>query len=520
MKKIAIFCSVLALVGMASCDDKSDLGVIQTNEQQTVMSAGGVTLTAQAPFTGTSIDLSRAAGNDVLNVLTYTTKEALPAGAHMEFVMELGSDANYTKSTEIHLTPGANSKAAYSMTAEELENAVFTLFGKEPIVRTVSTRVAAYIVNGTQTSRVRDNNAPAWFMGQTIAITPEDLNLSELEYYFVDSLTGMNPADGKQMVHSDKHPYDDPLFSYVIEVTKSDLTAGNVKWAIAPKSAVASNNSSEMLGAEAGADLTAMKGNLVKGGVAFEFYAPAKYQVRIDVQAMTYEIGFANDQLYVFTPKDNFKSRMGLHTNDYVHYSGIGYLNGSWNLTGEPDQLHLKLGQGSAAGTMELIGRNMTTPMFASPTGDLKDKLYKIDCNLQEMTYNIICAQTLGVVGGNNNWGNVPGDAPEGTEPVADTPLVNAGGNNNVWKATVTFSDANNLQFKLRANNNWGSNDDPSFDFGYDNSVPADGNKRAITFGGSNMSVPEVGTYEITVDFTLGNVVGSPLPYYITVVKK
>lgn len=513
MKKIAIFCSAIALLGLASCDDKSDLGVEQKNAQENVLSAGGVTVTPQSPFTGTSIDLSAMPEGKTLDVLTYTIKDALPAGAFMAFRMELGNDANYSKSTTIDLTPGADTKAPFTMTAEELDNAVFTLFGKEPTTRTVYTRVAAYIVNGTELSRIRENDSEAWFMGKSISMTPVDLKLSELEYYFVDSLNGMSITGAAPMVHGDKHPYDDPIYSYVIDVTASDLSSGNVKWAIAPKSAVESNNASLLLGAADGADVTEMKGNLVKGGVAFEFNAPAKYQVRIDVQKMTYEIGFANEQLYIWTPQLQFKVPFGMFTNDYVNYEGIGYLNGVWKLTGQTDMTSLQIGVGE--GENGLAFGKVTKPIAIPAAG--ANKLYRIQANLTEMTYKVLAANTLGIVGGNNNWGN---PAAEGEKGEPDAVLVDAGGNHNIWKATVTFADPNNLEFKIRANNNWGSDEDPSFNLGQNNDAELNGNSIPLAFGGANLKVPEAGTYEISVDFSIGSTVGSPHPYYITIVKK
>lgn len=513
MKKIAIFCSAMALLGLASCDDKSDLGVEQKNAQENVLSAGGVTVTPQSSFAGTSIDLSAMPEGNTLDVLTYTIKDALPAGAHMAFRMELGSDANYSKSTTIDLTPGANAKAPYTITAGDLDNAVFTLFGKEPTTRTVYTRVAAYIVNGTELVRIRENDSEAWFMGKSMAMTPVDLELSELEYYFVSSLNGMSITGAAPMTHGDKHPYDDPVYTYVIDVTASDVASGNVKWAIAPKSAVESDNASLLLGAADGVDLTAMEGELKQGGQALEFNAPAKYQVRINVQKMTYEVGFANEQLYVWTPQLQFRSLMGLLTGDYVNYDGIAYIGGVWKLTGQTDMLSLQIGLGEGEGKLAF---GKTTKPIAIPAAGA-NKLYRIQANLTEMTYNVTAAESIGVVGGNNNWGN---DISEGVPAPADAVFVDAGGNHNVWTATVTFSDPKNLEFKIRANNYWNSDEKPSFDLGQNNDAEMDGDRIPLSFGGANLKVPEVGTYEITVDFSIGATVGHPHPYYLTIVKK
>lgn len=516
MKKFAIFCSVVALLGMASCDDKSDLGVAQVNEQQTVLSAGGVTITPQAPFSGNTLSLQNATDATVYDVLTYTTKEALPAGAYMEFRMELAKDAAYAAPVEINLTRPSDAKAAYTVTAEELNNAIYELYGKAPVERPVYTRVAAYIVNGTTLIRIRENDEAAWFMAKTIQMTPTDVNLDiESTYYFMDSLAGMSLANAQVMSHSEKHEYDDPIFSFVIDVTANDVASSNVTWAIAPKSAVESGDMSKVYGAEAGAELTAMTGGLEQGGVYLEFDAPAKYQVRVNMMDKTYEVGFANEQLYIWTPQLQFRSYMGLHTYDYISYSGVGYIGGVWKLTGQPDMMSLQIGKGGADGELAF---GKTTSPIALPEGGAG--LYKIDANLSEMTYNVVHAETLGVVGGNNNWGNLPADAPEGTEAPKDTPLVDITANHNVWSAEVTFADENNLQFKIRANNSWGSDDAPSFDFGQDNGLEVDGNKIPLSFGGSNLSVPGVGTYVITVDFSLGSTVGAPLPYYVTIEAK
>lgn len=510
------------MLGFASCDDKSDLGVQQKNAQENVLSLGGITVNPQAPFNGTSINLDALKGQ-TLNVLTYTSADPLPAGAYMEYKMELAATPAFENAQTINLNRGENATAPYTVNADEVSAAINAIFGREPVAHDVQIRIAAYIVNGTQLLRIREDEAGAWFMAKQMSITPIDPQLDiEAEYFLVNSLTGMSLTQAEPMLHGSKHQYDDPNFSAVIDVTVDDLSAGNVKWQIAPASAVANEDASNLFGAAAGADLTAMKGEMVKGGVAFEIVAPAKYQIRVNMEDLTYEIGFANEQLYLWTPQTKFGDNvMGLFTDNYVNYDGIICTDptGKWKLTGECNMRSLQIGCTDVPGQLA-FGKETTA--FETPADD-RSKLMRLQANLQDMTYTMIVANTFGVVGGNNNWGNT--DEDKGIlEPIPDTPFTMTGtpaaNGMCIWEADVTFEDENNLEFKLRANNAWNSDETPSFDLGADNNATTTKPGTPVWFGGANLSVESVGTYHITLNLNIGKDVGAPQSYTVTIEKK
>lgn len=510
------------MLGLASCDDKSDLGIQQRNEQENVLSLGGITVNPQAPFTGTSIELESLKGR-TLDVLTYNSAYALPAGAYMEFKMELASTAAFDDAQSINLNRGASPADAYTVGADELSAAINAIYGRQPVARDLQMRIAAYMVNGTELLRIRENEAGAWFMGKAISMTPIDPQLDiESEYFLVNSLTGMSLTQAIPMVHGSRHQYDDPNFSVVIDVTIDDLPNADskVEWKVAPASAVANDDSSNLFGAGEGTSGEAMEGKLARGGAALWFTKPAKYQIRINMETLTFEIGFANDQLYLWTPQTNFRPQyqMGLHTSDYVHYDGLICTDttGKWKLTGETNMRSLQIGMGAAAGQMAF---GKTTTPFDTPA-DAIGKLVRIQANLQEMTYTQIVAQTIGVVGGNNDWG---GKDDQGN-PMPDAPLTVVGApaanGNCIWEGDVTFSDPAKLEFKIRANNAWNSDETPSFDLGGDNGVTTAKEGTPLAFGGSNLTVPETGTYHVTLNLSIGKTIGSPEPYTLTIVKK
>lgn len=517
MKKFAIICSAIAILGLSACDDKSDLGVEQKNAQEKELSLQGFTVTPLAPFNATAIDLNSFEGQ-TLDVLSYTCAEAIPG--RVEFIMEMASTAAFEEVQTLALAPGANPAAPYTVTAAQVSEAVNAIYGLNPVSRDIQMRVAAYVFTNTgEKLRVREQQAGAWFISKMVAMTPLDPHLDiEREYFLVNSLTGMSLSQAIPMVHGSKHQYDDPNYSAVLNVTADDLNAGNVKWAIARQSSVDAADNSGLYGAADAAELTAMSGSLLEGGPALEIDAPAKYQIKINMKNLTYEIGFANDQLYFWTPQTNFRNNvMGLFTSDYVNYTGIicPDATGKWKLTGEPNMSSLQIGVGDKAGEMH-FGKS-TTP-FEAETED-RSKLTYIEANLQEMIYKTVVAQTFGVVGGNNNWGN----APEGVEPTPDTPMTMVGtaaaNGNCIWEATVVFADPANLQFKVRANNAWGSEDVPSFNLGADATAVTTKSGTPLRFGGDNLSVPEAGTYKITLNLNIGKTVGAPEPYTITIEK-
>lgn len=487
MKKTSIFCAALLALGLVGCDDKSDLGIAQTNPQEAVYSIDGFTIEPLAPFNGASFDLNSRLGQEI-PVLKFVSTAELPEGAYLSADLMLAQSQDFADAQRLTLDKGAD--GVFSISEEALTEAIQHYFGKAPLQRDMFVRVAAYIVDGTNLTRIQDASGE-WFMAKGMVITPADPNLPiEATYYMVTSLD--NYTVGAPMAHSAKHQYDDPYFSAVVDVTDADLAGGPVSWLIAPESAKAQR--ADWFGAADGqADLAAMSGGLKAGGLALQFTEPAKYQVKVNMEDLTYTVGFAADQLW-FWVAGKWDSGMYLHNQgNFVNYDGVGYLKGSWKLTANKDFQGLQLGKGEEPGTITFGSRALP---FALPTNDegvATKGLYYVTADMAELTYTTYLINELGVVGTNNGWG--------AEADVAMTPNASF----NVWTATVTFPEADKNYYKVRANNGWDVN------YGGDAAGQIDGISRK---GGENFEIEGGGTYEITIDF-------SAYPAYIvSAVKK
>lgn len=70
MKKSLLYCSALLVLGFAACDDKSDLGVMQTNPQETIMSADGVSVSIASQIESGSVNLEQLGADYIIPVLS------------------------------------------------------------------------------------------------------------------------------------------------------------------------------------------------------------------------------------------------------------------------------------------------------------------------------------------------------------------------------------------------------------------------------------------------------------------
>ena len=109
--------------------------------------------------------------------------------------------------------------------------------------------------------------------------------------------------------------------------------------------------------------------------------------------------------------------------------------------------------------------------------------LYWVEVNTRALTYNMTGISSLGVIGNFNGWN---GDAE-----------MSHNDDYTVWTADVTFDGTG--EWKIRANNDWAI----SFGTSLEN----------MTYNGSNLPDPGVGTYTVTFDI-------SKVPYTATCTAK
>ena len=477
---------MLAL-GFTACDDTSDLGKMQINEPVGVMAANGVGITYLGGFEAGTLDLTGNEGRDLGLLAWEITDEkfTLSDTEHPKFRLRVASNEGFSDQIGLQLSESETNPNEVLVSADALNDAVITLYGRQPVAREVWIAVESYIVSGNQL--ILTNTA----LGKkAVNITPMlDSEYAKIEpaYYIMTSLDGMSVNSAVRMSHSDLHYYDDPIFSYVFDLTEDDLNAGAFQWKIVPESAYNANNADGCFGVAADTQADALKGDLVLGGKAGELTAASKYLLTINALAGTYEITYAADQLYVWTPQNKFDRACLLTTEDNVHFSGAAVLLGNWKLTAQKDFKGLQFGGGKDIEAGTLKAGSASTPIAPATQG-----LKWFDVNLATLKYEIKEIETLGLVGTMTGWGNLEDG---GIADIALTPSADFF----TWTATNVKFDENG-EFKIRANSNW-----DGFNLG--------GDVNDLNYGGDNIKI-EAGTYDMVLT------IGLEHNYTLTITKK
>lgn len=451
--------AALAL-GFSSCEDKSDLGIEQINPQEPIVKADGLTLTAGDALTnGVNLETNSA---ESIPVVSVGEMADLPEGASVELEMQLASSEDYSNAKTLAVTNG-------SVSADEWEEACTSFYGVDPTAREMYVRFAAYVVDGTQLSRLGGDNY--WYLNNTkVSVTPVDAKLGvENKYYLVAGGSNL------EFSHSDSHPYVDPNFSIVVEVKADQLP---YEWMVAPESAVESGNSADYYGVAGSA--SDLSGNLVLGGQKGVINEAGNYKLVVNMLDKNYSLIVITSPLvdYLYTPGGangwSFDNNMLLKNNDDNTFSGYVYIDGEFKLTAQPDWNPDNWGLN--AGTLTAGGSNFKVD---------SNGLYYVVANFNDMTAGLTEITSIGVVGSMNGWSEV--DNIELTPNEGMT----------IWTGDVTF-DANS-EWKFNMNKGWGINLGGAID--------------NLVQDGGNLTVAEEGTYTVTLDL-------SKLPYSCTVVKK
>lgn len=481
MKKILSFFALTALcMGFVACED----GVEDSSASAVVIPqdapfAKGDLTVGQFPTAAIDLEALNASAQPV--VLTSVAAVNVPKGYEVDLVLEMSKTEDFAEvvSADTHTVDG-NAQ----ISADELNGVFAPNFTRDPRGCTVFARFAPYIVNGASKVRVGD---PDYFVGAgKLTIKPfKPEYVIEDEYYLIGTASNGQVTGGIKLEHSEKSPYDDPKFFIVVDIT-DDQAANGFQWALAPASTVAAG-SGLVLGCEE-ADFSDAKGKLVEATTAeFNFgavYESGPYSFSFNLKDLTFESNLAIPMLYTPGASNGWSQGASqvLTTNDYVTYMGYAHLNGEFKMSTKPDWTGKNLGAGDEVGVLS------DDPGAGNLKAD-KDGLYWLVVNYNEMTYTMSFIDTLGIIGGFNDW----------------SAQVNLNPNSNflIWTGTVSLKAGQ--EFKFRANDNWdinlgGAQDDLKYN---DPNIVTD---KLQGWDGD-------GEYTLTLDL-------SAVPYSFTIVKK
>ena len=390
IKKILL--GMTLLMAMVSCtEDYTDWGNPQTNPQEEAVAFGNGSV---APV-------------DVINLADVKTEKVKVAS----IVAPTSSDAAYTPNYKINFDGQSfDIDADGNMATAELTSYIVDKYGKRPKERDIDATLDAWVSNGSTAVKMATS---ATFQVKAIPEAP----VIEEGYYLVgdmfttDDVNGWTKEVAKAFNHSDKDVYEDPVFTVSFETTKADQY-----WKIIPKKNIDSGDiwAAGVVGPKVDGD-DSMTGTLTNGDAKAGKIAKAgKYKLTINMMDYTYTIEEVKYDpfIYFIGATDgwtNAEQKLALVDANTGTYTGFLYcadpnnwgnqfkfqrVAGSWD--NEINSSTFNTFDGAATNENGNIGVNAG------------EGVYYFDVNLANGTIKATKVETMGIIGGFNNWG---GDA-------------------------------------------------------------------------------------------------------------
>lgn len=451
IKKILL--GMTLLMSMVSCtEDYTDWGNPQSNPKEEAVSFGNGSVTPV----------------DVINLADVKTEKVKVAS----IVAPTSSNAAYTPNYKINFDGQSfDIDADGNMATAELTSYIVDKWGKRPTERDIDATLDAWVSNGSTAVKMTTS---ATFQVKAIPEAP----VIEDGYYLVGDMfnveavgdapavDGWNTVSAKQAFkHSDKDVYEDPVFTITFETTKA-----NQYWKIIPKKNVDAGNTDASAAGVVGPKVDgddSMTGLLTNGDAKAGKIAEAgKYKLTIDMMDYSYTLEEVNYDpfIYFIGSTDGWKSndqKLALVDDAKGVYTGYVYLADP-NAAGF--EFKFQRAQGNwdtaiGAGTFVSFGGAAIGVDNGNIGVNAGKGVYYMDVNLSEGTITATKIETMGMIGGFNNWA---GDAPM------------------TWNAEEYCFEATNVGvtadgWKFRVNGGWDIN--------------LGGSLNNLTAGGDNITV-------------------------------
>ncbi len=459
-KKIFLAIAFVASVLVSCTDDYKDWADPQTVGQPETVSFGDGSISTVGVIDFNSVT------DEVVKVCNITAPTASNADFSPEYTITIGDQ-----------TFPINSDG--TMSAEDLQNYVVSLYGRRPVEHTVDAIVSMYLSNGLTTVKTATSEV---FHITVIPKAPE----IESAYYITGSINGWdnNNTDYK-LTNGGGDPYENPVFTVTIP---APADGGNVEFKVTPASGIGGDWSKCLAAAatEGRFNYNNDGGNFVIEAVeGTRFYVLTfnmldqewSYEALPAIEDVYYLVGTMNGWdingtewaltnggldpyehpvFRILLPAEAVGSELKFKV---VPQSGLG----DWNTclaAGDTEGKFVAKNAGS-----DFIGEVVEGAMF-----------YRIEFNMLEFTYKITAlnfAEFIYERGVNTSWGDNPA-----------RPLW--GGNfDGKYEGYMWL----NGEFKFMPNsNNW------------DGDWESAGDNKIADNGGSNCPAPETGFYVVNVD--------------------
>ena len=441
IKKILL--GMTLLMSMVSCtEDFTDWGKPQTNPQEDAVTFGNGSV---APV-------------DVINLADVKTEKVKVAS----IVAPTSSNAAYTPNYKINFDGQSfDIDADGNMATAELTSYIVDKYGKRPKERDIDATLDAWVSNGATAVKMATSEK---FQIKAIPEAP----VIEEGYYLVgdmfttDDVNGWTKEVAKAFNHSDKDVYEDPVFTVSFETTKADQY-----WKIIPKKNIDSGDiwAAGVVGPKVDGD-DSMTGTLTNGDAKAGKIAKAgKYKLTINMMDYSYTLEEVNYDpfIYFIGATDgwtNAEQKLALVDDAKGVYTGYLYCA---DPNGWGNQFKFQRVAGSWDNEINSGAFSTFSGAATSEGGNIGvnagEGVYYFDVNLSEGTITATKVETMGIIGGFNNWA---GDAVM------------------TWNAEEYCFEATNVGvtadgWKFRVNGDWPIN--------------LGGSLNNLTAGGDNLSV-------------------------------
>ena len=437
-------------MSMVSCtEDYTDWANPQSNPEEEAVAFGNGSV---APV-------------DVINLADVTGDKVKVAS----IVAPTSTKDTYTPSFKINFDGQTfDIDADGNMAKADLVNYITGKWGKRPTERDIDATLDAWQSNGSTAAKMATSET---FQVKAIPEAP----FIDAAYYLVGdmfnveavgdaaAIDGWNTVSAKQAFkHSEKDVYDDPVFTITFETTKADQY-----WKIIPKKNIDADDlwAPGVVGPKVDGD-DSMTGALTNGDAKAGKIAKAgKYKLTINMMDYSYTLEEVNYDpfIYFIGATDgwtNAEQKLALVDDAKGVYTGYLYCadpNGWGNqfkfqrVAGSWDNEINSGAFSTFSGAATSEGENISV--------NAGEGVYYFDVNLGEGTITATKVETMGIIGGFNNWA---GDAPM------------------TWNAEEYCFEATNVGvtadgWKFRVNGDWPIN--------------LGGSLNNLTAGGDNITV-------------------------------
>ena len=375
-------------MSMVSCtEDFTDWGKPQTNPQEDAVTFGNGSV---APV-------------DVINLADVKTEKVKVAS----IVAPSSSNAAYTPNYKINFDGQSfDIDADGNMATAELTSYIVDKYGKRPTERDIDATLDAWVSNGSTAVKMATS---ATFQVKAIPEAP----VIEEGYYLVgdmfttEDVNGWTKEVAKAFKHSDKDVYEDPIFTVSFETTKADKY-----WKIIPKNNIDSGDlwAAGVVGPKVDGD-DSMTGLLTNTEAKAGKIAKAgKYKLTINMMDYSYTLEEVNYDpfIYFIGATDGWKNaeqKLALVDDAKGVYTGYLYCA---DPNGWGNQFKFQRVAGSWDNEINSGAFSTFSGAATSEGGNIGvnagEGVYYFDVNLSEGTITATKVETMGIIGGFNNW--------------------------------------------------------------------------------------------------------------------